>query len=1067
MAEVDPRDIDWYLAATLRERLGGSEVDSGLGTDLALGQIRLQRWQEQKPFSQDSFFDRRMALDGLTQERFLRLLGESAESVKLRLGRSPEWLSELTEAFGNNSDVLFPLEEISSDRRRGFLYAIQPLLGRGRERLRARIRKAITRKPDLPFDPDDVDQLFLSVLVRQLIAIMSPTMALELHVAGLRGELQGDSAEEKFVSFVERLRRSEISITLLKEYSPLARHIVVRIAQWVDSSFEFLARLAEDWTDLKKVFSPDHSPGRLVGLEGGQGDRHCGGRSVVIACFNSGLRIVYKPRSLAVEEHFQKLLGWINERNWEPAFRTVALLNRDSYGWVEYVEPRDCESPEQVCAFYERQGGYLALLYSLRATDFHYENVIAAGEHPVLVDLESLFHPDLRLPAPNIELAASREIASSVLWVGLLPQQMFARAGSDGVDVSGLGAREGQLSPQAVPVWQEEGTSEMRLIRKHVKMPSGRHRPTLNGAPADTLSYMDSIATGFERMYRLILGHREAFLAPAGPLSWFTDDEVRVVFRPTRAYAILLQEGFHPNLLRDALDRDRHFDRLWLDAQHRPFLEALIPHEREALQAGDVPRFTTCPGSHDLLFDSGDRIVDFFQVSGLDLVRERLAKLGEEDLRRQLWIVRATLATLAGNEIGEWRSFSPDPGATPERDRLISMACSLADRILALMIHSGDEVGWLGLTRRSETRFGIATLRTDLYNGLPGIALFLAYLGRLCGNELYTQTSRAVLQTVQHQIERQRGKFKLVGGFEGWGGLIYVLSHLGILWDEPVLLDKAREIVSFLPELVSQDEAVDVINGSAGCIVSLLALHRCSPSENLVSIAVQCGDRLLTRAQETPHGLGWPTHHPSTAPLIGFAHGAAGIAWALLELAAWTGEERFRTAAEGAIAYERSLFSPEVNNWPDLRIMQTRPASEPVYLTAWCFGAPGIGLARLRAMDYLEDKELEAEVRAAVQATLAEGFGLNHCLCHGDLGNLEFLLQAERRLGRVAERPVWQAMASSILDDIASRGPLCATPRGVESPGLMTGLAGIGYGLLRLADPDRIPSVLTLEPPRL
>jgi len=29
----------------------------------------------------------------------------------------------------------------------------------------------------------------------------------------------------------------------------------------------------------------------------------------------------------------------------------------------------------------------------------------------------------------------------------------------------------------------------------------------------------------------------------------------------------------------------------------------------------------------------------------------------------------------------------------------------------------------------------------------------------------------------------------------------------------------------------------------------------------------------------------------------------------------------------------------------------------------------------------------------------------------------------------------------------------------------MIGLAGIGYGLLRLAEPTRVPSVLVLEPP--
>ena len=35
----------------------------------------------------------------------------------------------------------------------------------------------------------------------------------------------------------------------------------------------------------------------------------------------------------------------------------------------------------------------------------------------------------------------------------------------------------------------------------------------------------------------------------------------------------------------------------------------------------------------------------------------------------------------------------------------------------------------------------------------------------------------------------------------------------------------------------------------------------------------------------------------------------------------------------------------------------------------------------------------------------------------------------------------------------------------VLAPGLMTGTAGIGHALLRLAAPDDVPSVLTLAPP--
>jgi lantibiotic modifying enzyme len=38
-------------------------------------------------------------------------------------------------------------------------------------------------------------------------------------------------------------------------------------------------------------------------------------------------------------------------------------------------------------------------------------------------------------------------------------------------------------------------------------------------------------------------------------------------------------------------------------------------------------------------------------------------------------------------------------------------------------------------------------------------------------------------------------------------------------------------------------------------------------------------------------------------------------------------------------------------------------------------------------------------------------------------------------------------------------------PLNVETPGLLLGLAGIGYELLRLAEPERVPSLLTLAPP--
>ena len=188
-------------------------------------------------------------------------------------------------------------------------------------------------------------------------------------------------------------------------------------------------------------------------------------------------------------------------------------------------------------------------------------------------------------------------------------------------------------------------------------------------------------------------------------------------------------------------------------------------------------------------------------------------------------------------------------------------------------------------------------------------------------------------------------------------------------------------------------------------------------------------------------------------------------------MAALTGEERFRSTALSAIAYERSLFSLAEGNWTDLR--ESKSSSEEgkskhkPFKTAWCHGAPGIGLARIHSLRYLDDAAVRSEIDTCIKTTLAQGFGGNHSLCHGDLGNLELLLQANQTID--APHGQWQAIVdertAAVLRNIERQGYLCGVPLGVETPGLMTGLAGIGYGLLRFAESARVPSVLALQPP--
>jgi lantibiotic modifying enzyme len=243
-------------------------------------------------------------------------------------------------------------------------------------------------------------------------------------------------------------------------------------------------------------------------------------------------------------------------------------------------------------------------------------------------------------------------------------------------------------------------------------------------------------------------------------------------------------------------------------------------------------------------------------------------------------------------------------------------------------------------------------------------------------------------------------------------------------------------------------------------------LHRYDPSPRSLAVARQCGERLLTRAQPMDRGIGWLTSIAKARPLSGFAHGAAGIAWALWALADVTGEERFRAAAIDGIAHERSLFSAEHRNWLDLRELPRADDEHPAAAcaTAWCHGAPGIGLGRLAMLGSLDSQGRE-EIQVALATMLETGFGNNHSLCHGDLGNVELLSTAAKTFDDLVLQAKTQDIVSGIVERIERAGWLCGNPLQVESPGLMTGLAGIGYGLLRLADPDRVPSVLLLAPP--
>jgi len=1043
----------WARSLNVNERLGlALPAAAGAPTaepDRALR--RLDKWRQAHGLDTGGGWAARLA--GTTESDLLALLRESADLLAARAGAVPEWVSTVERVLARDER---PEAGAETDWRRGFALVVAPFVRDAIERLRARC----------PHAASTLIHDVANTLSSALVILAARTLVLELNVLRVQGQLAGDTPAERFWSFVERFTTRPAQDQLFGEYPVLARMLVQRADQTVEAAAELIERWATDRAEVAATVFGGEDPGEIVSAAFDAGDGHQGGRAVVLVRFTGGERLVYKPRSLAVHARFNDLLAWLDGAT-GLGLRRLRLVDRDGYGWVEFAEAEGCPDAEAVERYYRRMGALLALLYAIDGSDFHYENLVAAGDQPVLVDLEALFHPRMATPSgPYAEDPAQAVVAKSVMRSGILPTIVSTQDGA--VDLGGLGGDQGGLFPIASPSWESAGTDQMRMERRNLEFPGGKNRPTRDGVAADPASYVESLVAGFRVGYDAIAAGVEELTGPGGLLESFEDIEVRAVVRATRVYGTVLYEGTHPDLLRDALDRDRHFDFMWSISAGDDMLTALVPHEIVDMWAGDVPIFTARPARRDLWTSRGVHLPDLLAESPMERVLSKLAGLGTLDRQRQEWFIRASLVTRprTTDVMAAHPRLAPAAveGTGPGRAELVAAARAVGDRLAELAIRRDGRVNWLGLdlTDALNGRWQVNPLRCDLFSGFPGLGVFFARLGQVTGERRFSDLARDAMWSIPNflvEYDKKPDHIKPqlfgVGGFNGLGGLAYAALHIATATGDQALLDIVERSVRLAEPVLDGDELLDVVGGSAGAIGALLAVHSATGLPEARALAIRCGERLLDHALPQEHGLAWPSIIATSAPLTGFSHGTAGIGWALIRLGEATGQSRFVEAGLAAFAYEHAEFRPEWGNWPDYRIEDGDPDAPVSHMHAWCHGAPGVGLARAALPAGARSERTDTDLDRAIRSTLSAGFGGNHSLCHGDLGNAELLVVAGTPTGHVA---------AHVLESLAATGPRCGTPYRVETPGLMTGLAGIGYGLLRLADPAT-PSVLLFEPP--
>ncbi len=409
-------------------------------------------------------------------------------------------------------------------------------------------------------------------------------------------------------------------------------------------------------------------------------------------------------------------------------------------------------------------------------------------------------------------------------------------------------------------------------------------------------------------------------------------------------------------------------------------------------------------------------------------------------------------------------------------DQFLEAAYAIGADLCRDAIWDGNRCNWLGDSMEFVLGGWQVVHRSfgpDLYGGTSGIGLFLARLYQATGEKVFRATALGAVEHALSLWELQTEATR-VAYYAGSIGIADALIDIGEALDSPELVERALSTLSSHLATEPGQYMIDVIGGIAGVIPPLLKLNARYSNPYLGERAIALGGRLISSANRTDRGWSWTTIAPTPGnaalDLTGFSHGTAGVVWALFELHRETGRADFLEAAEQGILYEQSWVQPEMENWPDFR-------GQPVALPdgsyryscalAWCHGAPGIALGRLRAFQITRDPEMKAQAEMAIRST-ARGLAASipgqesYCLCHGIAGNSEALILAGSILGDANSlRQANQAGLRGI--ELYQRAGLnwpCGVNGGGVNPSLLLGLAGIGYFYLRLYDPGAFPTVL-------
>ncbi|MEL6559502.1 MAG: type 2 lanthipeptide synthetase LanM [Bacteroidota bacterium] len=484
----------------------------------------------------DELFDSYLTANKLSLED-VRLMMSKVEEAELE--QIPSWVNMLQSI---SEDYTAVSDQIGQEENRPFYHILQPFLAYFKSTFLEQLGQSSL------IDEETVIEQLAEKLYRELFQTGNPVFfqSFQDFKAIHRFQMNDDGQKDYYYQQFCRFTLSDNFRTLFGNYPLLARMLATTTERFLKFTLNMSAHLDADLGEIEKKFEIDIDKVKEINL--GSGDLH-NGEATAIFEFNNGHKVVYKPRNVQITDAYNQLISWVNE-NLNETLRFFKVIVKEDYGWLEFIDYKECETEQDVELFYERAGMLLGLGYFLNARDCHHENVIASGNCPILIDHETLVGPEIKVfNKQKIPADSEQALMGSVLETMLIPTG-FAKYPAY---IFGFGSSLPQNIQSTIEKIVDSNQDEMNKVYKTVSNSIySSNKPRLNGQIAGLKDYQDQFKKGFSTVYQLVQAHSEFLLSDQSPIQLFRDVGIRFINRKSNIYYKILRILKQPQFLKDA-----------------------------------------------------------------------------------------------------------------------------------------------------------------------------------------------------------------------------------------------------------------------------------------------------------------------------------------------------------------------------------------------------------------------------------------------------------------------------------------------------------------------------------